>query len=90
MRKPDLATFIADKADLPLEKAQLALGAILGEITAALQRGDSVSLVGFGTFEQRQRAARRGKNPQTGAPVDIAASVGVGFRPGKALRDALN
>ena len=90
MRKPDLTAFIADRADISAEKAQQALAAILDEITNALSRGESVSLVGFGTFEIRHRAARNGKNPQTGAALEIAASTNVGFKPGKALRDAIN
>lgn len=90
MRKPDLAAYIADQADISNEKAQQLVAAILDEITNALSRGDNVSLVGFGTFEIRRRSARTGKNPQTGAPIDIAASTTVGFKPGKALRDAVN
>lgn len=89
MRKLDLTAYIADQADISLEKAQLALTAILAEITRALRRADSVSLVGFGTFEKRHRAARVGKNPQTGAPLNIAASNTVAFKPGKALREAI-
>ena len=90
MRKPDLAAYIADRADISLDKAQQALSAILDEITNALSRGESVSLVGFGTFECRHRGARTGKNPQTGESLDIAASTTVGFKPGKGLRDAIN
>jgi DNA-binding protein HU-alpha len=90
MRKPDLTAYIADKADISSEKAQQVVDAILDEITNALSRGDSVSLVGFGTLELRKRSARQGKNPQTGASLTIAASTSVGFKPGKALRDALN
>lgn len=90
MRKPDLAAFIADRADISTEKAQQVLSAILDEITTALSRDDTVSLVGFGTFEKRRRAARTGKNPQTGATIAIAASNTVGFKPGKALRDAVS
>lgn len=89
MRKLDLTAYIADQADISLEKAQLALTAILAEITGALRQADSVSLVGFGTFEKRHRAARAGKNPQTGAPLNIAASNTVAFKPGKALREAI-
>ena len=89
MRKPDLAAFIADQADISNEKAQQVLAAILDEITNALSRGDNVSLIGFGTFERRHLHARTGKNPQTGASLQIAASNSVGFKPGKALRDAL-
>lgn len=90
MRKPELTAFIADRADLSADKAQLALAAILDEITNALSRGETISLVGFGTFECRQRAARTGKNPQTGEAINIAASTSIGFKPGKALRDAVN
>lgn len=90
MRKPDLAAYIANKADIPTEKAQDVLAAIIDQITLALSKGESVSLVGFGTFEKRTRTARTGKNPQTGAAIEIAASNTVGFKPGKALRDAIN
>jgi DNA-binding protein HU-alpha len=90
MRKPDLASYIANKADIPTEKAQQVLAAILDQIALTLSRNESVSLVGFGTFEKRSRTARSGKNPQTGAAIEIAASNTVGFKPGKALRDALN
>lgn len=74
MRKPELAAAIAEKADLTKEQANRVLNA----------------LVGFGTFLQRHRGARTGKNPQTGQPVKIKASNTVAFKPGKALRDAVN
>lgn len=90
MRKPDLTAYIADKADISTEKAQQVVASILDEITNALSRGDNISLVGFGTLELRKRNARQGKNPQTGAPIAIAASTSVGFKPGKSLRDAVN
>lgn len=90
MRKPELAAAIADAADLPKEKANDVLSAILEEITNAMNRNDSVNLVGFGTFSVRQRAARKGKNPQTGAAIDIPASSTVGFKPGKALKEAVD
>lgn len=90
MRKPDLAAAIAEAADIPKDKAGDVLNAILDEITGALSREDSVSLIGFGTFSLRQRSARKGKNPQTGAEMDIPASTSVGFKPGKALKDAVN
>jgi DNA-binding protein HU-alpha len=90
MRKPDLAAFIADKADISNAKANDVLSAILDEITNALNRKESVSLIGFGTFEVRHRNARTGKNPQTGEAIQIAASNTVGFKPGKALKDAVN
>lgn len=90
MRKPDLAAFIADKADISNEKAQQVLAAILDEITHALSRDEPVGLVGFGTFEKRYRGPRKGKNPQTGEVIDIPASHSVGFKPGKMLKDAVN
>ncbi len=90
MRKPDLAAEIADKADIPADKANEVLSAILDEITNALSRKESVSLIGFGTFEPRHRNARAGKNPQTGEVLQIAASNTVGFKPGKALKEAVN
>ncbi|HTO17889.1 MAG TPA: HU family DNA-binding protein [Pseudomonas sp.] len=90
MRKPELAAAIADKADLTREQANRVLNAVLDEITDALNRKESVTLVGFGTFVQRHRGARTGKNPQTGEPVKIKASNTVAFKPGKSLRDAIN
>ncbi|WP_067517354.1 HU family DNA-binding protein [Endozoicomonas ascidiicola] len=90
MRKPDLVNVIADEADISKDKASLALNAVLDAITGAAKNGDAVSLVGFGTFEQRSRAARTGKNPQTGETIQIKASKTVAFKPGKALKDAVN
>ena len=71
-------------------EAQAALNAMTDSMTDALARNETISLVGFGTFSQRHRAARQGKNPQTGAPLEIKASNNVAFKPGKALKDALN
>jgi DNA-binding protein HU-alpha len=90
MRKPDLAAYIADKADLPTSQANDVLSAILDQITMSLSRKESVTLIGFGTFEVRHRNARTGKNPQTGAPIEIAASNTVGFKAGKALKESVN
>ncbi len=90
MQKADLIAQIAEQAGLTKTQAQAALSAITDNITDALSRGDSVSLIGFGTFEQRHRAARQGRNPQTGAAIQIAAANNVGFKPGKALKDAVN
>lgn len=90
MRKPDLAAEIADQADIPVNKANDVLSAILDEITNALSREESVSLIGFGTFENRHRKARAGKNPRTGEAIQIAASNTVGFKAGKALKDSVN
>ncbi|WP_268240458.1 HU family DNA-binding protein [Pseudomonas matsuisoli] len=89
MRKPELAAAIAEKADLTKDQANRVLNALLDEITNALHRKDSVTLVGFGTFLQRHRGARTGKNPQTGEPVKIRASNTVSFKPGKSLREAI-
>lgn len=83
MRKPELAAAIAEKADLTKEQANRVLNALLDEITGALNRKDSVTLVGFGTFLQRHRGARTGKNPQTGQPVKIKASNTVAFQAGQ-------
>lgn len=90
MRKPELAAAIAEQADLTKDQAARVLNSILDEISAALGRKDSVTLVGFGTFVQRHRGARTGKNPQTGEPVTIKASNTVAFKPGKALKDSIN
>ncbi|WP_339671220.1 HU family DNA-binding protein [Dasania marina] len=90
MRKPDLAAYIADKADLPTGQANDVLSAILDQITMSLSRKESVTLIGFGTFEVRHRNARTGKNPQTGAELQIAASNTVGFKAGKALKESVN
>ena len=85
-----VAAAIAEKADLTKEQANRVLNAVLEEITGALHRKDSVTLVGFGTFLQRHRGARTGKNPQTGEPVKIKASNTVAFKPGKSLKDSVN
>ena len=90
MRKPELAAAIAEQADLTKDQAARVLNAILDEISTALGRKDSVTLVGFGTFVQRHRGARTGKTPQTGEPVTIKASNTVAFKPGKALKDSVN
>lgn len=90
MRKPDIAAAIADKADLSKEQASRVLNAVLDEITKALSQKETVTLVGFGTFLQRHRGARTGKNPQTGEPVQIKASNTVAFKPGKSLKDSIN
>ncbi|TBU96497.1 HU family DNA-binding protein [Stutzerimonas kirkiae] len=89
MRKPELAALIAEKIDLNRDQANRVLNSILDEITQALGRKDSVTLVGFGTFVPRHRGARTGKNPQTGEPVTIRASNTVAFKPGKLFKDAL-
>lgn len=90
MNKSELIDAIAESADLPKAAAGRALDATVDAITAALKAGDSVSLVGFGTFSVKDRAARTGRNPQTGETINIAAAKVPGFKAGKALKDAVN
>ncbi|MFT7374057.1 MAG: nucleoid DNA-binding protein [Oleiphilaceae bacterium] len=90
MKKPELAAAIAAKADVTKEKAGQIINAMTDEITDAMSKGDAVTLIGFGTFSRRERSARMGKNPQTGAAIEIKASKSVGFKPGKSLKDAVN
>jgi DNA-binding protein HU-alpha len=90
MTKPELAAAIADATEVSKDKGAEILNAILDEITNAVRQDDAVSLIGFGTFSKRSRSARTGRNPQTGATIEIAASNSVGFKPGKAIKDAVN
>jgi nucleoid DNA-binding protein len=90
MNKSELVAAVAASAGISQAKAAQAVAAMTDQITNAMARGDTVSLIGFGTFSQRARSARTGKNPQTGATIQIAASKSVGFKPGKALKDAVN
>ena len=90
MNKSDLVDAIADSAGLSKADAGRALDGFVGAITGALKSGQSVSLVGFGTFAVKQRAARTGRNPQTGAEIKIAAANVPSFKAGKALKDAVN
>jgi nucleoid DNA-binding protein len=90
MNKSDLVTAVATQADLSKEKADAAVSSIIEHITNALSRDEAVTLVGFGSFSQSHRAARSGRNPQTGAVIQISASNSVSFKPGKALKDAVN
>jgi len=90
MRKPELAAAIAEKAGLTKEKASQVITAFTDEIADAMANNDTVTLIGFGTFSQRNRNARTGKNPQTGEALQIPASKTVGFKPGKSLKDAVN
>ena len=90
MNKSELMDAIAAAADLPKASAGRALDAVVDSITDALKKGDQVSLVGFGTFAVKHRAARSGRNPQTGATIQISASNVPGFKAGKALKDAVN
>ncbi len=90
MKKPELIAAIAEDTGLTKDKSGEVLNALLDEITNAMTRSDAVSLIGFGTFSQRTRSARTGKNPQTGKAIQIPASKSVGFKPGKSLKDAVN
>jgi DNA-binding protein HU-beta len=89
MTKAELVEAVANSADLTKAAAELAVGAFISTITGALQEGDRVTLVGFGSFEVASRKARTGRNPQTGKEIKIAAANVPKFRPGKALKDAV-
>ena len=89
MKKSDLIAKIAEKAELSKKDAEKALNAFIDSVTDALVDGDKVVLVGFGSFETKKRAARKGKNPQTGAEINIPASTVPTFKVGKALKDAV-
>ncbi len=90
MNKSELVDAIADAADLSKASAGRALDAAVDAVTSALSNGDQVSLVGFGTFSVKHRAARAGRNPQTGAEIQIKAANVPSFKAGKALKDAVN
>lgn len=89
MTKAELVASIASDADLSKADAERALNAVLSNITASLKDGGKLTLTGFGTFSVATRAARTGRNPQTGATIQIKASKTVKFKPGKALKDAI-
>ncbi len=90
MNKSELIDHIAQQADISKAAASRALEAAIDAITDALKNGDSVSLVGFGTFVATEREARTGRNPRTGVAIKIAKAKVPKFRPGKALKDAFN
>lgn len=90
MNKSELIDAIAESADLSKASATRALDAVIDTITDSLKSDDQVVLVGFGTFSVKDRAARTGRNPQTGAPIEIAAAKIPSFKAGKALKDAVN
>ena len=89
MNKAQLTDAVAAATDSSKAEAGRAVEATLSAIGSALSGGDSVSLLGFGTFNVRHRAARMGRNPQTGASIQISASKSVGFKAGKALKESL-
>ncbi len=90
VNKTELIEHIARQADISKAAAARALEALIGGVKATLKKNNTVSLVGFGTFSVGKRAARSGRNPRTGAPIKIKAAKVPKFRPGKALKDALN
>ncbi len=89
MNKSDLIEKMAEAADISKAAAARALDAFTEAVTVALKEGDTVSLIGFGTFSVKERAARKGRNPQTGATIEIKASKMPSFKAGKALKDAI-
>lgn len=90
MNKLELVSAVAEQANLTKKDAEAAIKAMLGTIEASLKKGEKVQLVGFGTFEVRERAARTGRNPQTGAEMKIAAAKVPTFKAGKALKELIN
>jgi len=90
VNKTELIDYVAADADIPKAVAARALESTISAVTLTLKKGGSVSLIGFGTFAVGKRAARVGRNPRTGASIKIKAAKVPKFRPGKALKDALN
>lgn len=89
MNKAELVGSVAEKAELTKKEAERVVNAVLSSLESALSRGEKVQLVGFGTFEVRERAARTGRNPKTGEEINIPATRIPAFKAGKALRDAV-
>ena len=90
MNKAELIESVASTANLSKADASRAVDAVIDNITKSLKKGQQVSIVGFGTFSVKHRAARSGRNPRTGESISIAASNVPGFKAGKALKDAVN
>ena len=90
MNKADLVAAMAEKAGVSKKDAEASLKAFTDVVAEELKKGEKIQLVGFGTFEVSERAARTGRNPQTGAETTIAASKAPKFKAGKALKDSLN
>ena len=90
MKKSDIVERVAGEAGVTKSAAEDAVGAVFSAIAGALARGEEVTVAGFGKFSRKNRPARQGRNPGTGEPVAIGPSSTVSFRPGKALKDALN
>ncbi len=89
MNKTELINAVAEASELSKKDATKAVDAVFDSILDALKNGDKVQLIGFGNFEVRERAARKGRNPQTGEEIEISASKVPAFKPGKALKDAV-
>lgn len=90
MNKAELVAAIAEQAELSKKDAEKALKAFTDVVAAELKKGEKIQLVGFGTFEVSERAAREGRNPQTGKTMQIPASKAPKFKAGKALKDSIN
>lgn len=90
MTKSEIVAFVAEKANITRKEADAAVGAFMEAVSGTLARGESVALVGFGTFKVGERAAREGRNPRTGEPIKIAAGKTARFAAGKKLRELLN
>ena len=90
MNKSELVAAMAEKANVTKKAAEESLNAVLDVVKEAMAKGDKVQLVGFGSFETKARAARKGKNPQTGAEMKIPACKAPAFKAGKALKDIVN
>ena len=90
MNKGELVNAISEKTQVSKKAAEVSLNALTEIIAEELKKGGKVQLVGFGTFETRKRAARKGRNPQTKEEIKIPASIGPAFKPGKALKDLIN
>ena len=87
--KQELIAKVAESADLTKKDAEKAVNAVFASVSEFLAKGEKVQLIGFGTFETRERAARKGRNPQTGDSIKIAATTVPAFKAGKALKDAV-
>ncbi|MBR6012902.1 MAG: HU family DNA-binding protein [Selenomonadaceae bacterium] len=90
MTKAELIVNVAEKAGLNRRESEKAVNAVFDTLKQALVEGDKVQIIGFGTFENRTRSARTGRNPRTGEPIEIAASKLPSFKAGKGLKEAVN
>ena len=90
MNKTELVAAVAEQADISKKDAEKVLKAFVDVVTEEMKKGDKIQLVGFGTFEVAERAARTGRNPQTKETIEIPASKAPKFKAGKALKDAVN